>query len=388
MTCVKAPGFNQPGACILIRPWTESAIVKPMIDSPSATAKKHFSFSQARALIADLTQPKPAIYWIDFLLTIITGHAFFFSIVYSLRNLERTAAVWAWVAFAYVGVIFLFMRATMFIHELVHLQRDTMRAFRVVWNLLCGIPFLLPSFLYYPHVDHHRRKHYGTDHDGEYLPLSHSPRWFLIGFALQGFYVPPLAILRFAVISPICWIYPPARTIIHRHASTMVIDPFYQRPAAGMRVQRIIVMQEVLCFLWCWGFLAVNLRAGGVSDPIWPLIYAVGVGAVTINALRTLGAHRWINREGEMTFEEQLLDTLNFPDRPWITELWGPIGTRYHALHHLFPRLPYHSLPAAHRRLMEGLPEDSPYRQTVRTSLTQALRELWNRSTTGPVSRA
>ena len=67
----------------------------------------------------------------------------------------------------------LYMRATMFIHELVHLPDKGYRGFRIWWNLLCGIPFLVPSFLYYPHVDHHRRKHYGTDRDGEYLDLSH-----------------------------------------------------------------------------------------------------------------------------------------------------------------------------------------------------------------------
>ncbi len=48
-------------------------------------------------------------------------------------------------------------------HELVHLPKEGFRGFRVVWNLLCGIPFMIPSFMYYPHVDHHRRKSYGTE---------------------------------------------------------------------------------------------------------------------------------------------------------------------------------------------------------------------------------
>jgi len=349
-----------------------------------------FSFAQARSLISDLQKPRPMIYWVDFLLTAIIGHALFFSMAAALRRLDFSPWVAAWVVFAYCGVVVLYMRATMFIHELVHLRAGTMTGFRVVWNLLCGIPFLLPSFLYYPHVEHHRRKHYGTEHDGEYLALSHSPRWFLIGFLLQGLYVPPLAVLRFTVISPICWVFPQARPFIHRHASSMIIDPFYRRPEAGQRVRRMILIQEVLCFLWCiWFFVSnfYNPVVGGWSDPIWPIAYAVGVGAVTVNAFRTLGAHRWVNESGEMTFEDQLLDTLNYPDRPWITELWGPIGTRYHALHHLFPSLPYHNLPTAHRRLMAGLPADSPYRKTVRSGLMQALKELWNRSSEATVTR-
>jgi fatty acid desaturase len=81
-----------------------------------------------------------------------------------------------------------------------------------------------------------------------------------------------------------------------------------------------------------------------------------------------------------MTFEKQLVDSVNFPERPWFTELWGPIGTRYHALHHLFPRLPYHNLGKAHRRLTEGLPADSVYHQTSEVSLTSAIKKLWHRS--------
>jgi len=35
----------------------------------------------------------------------------------------------------------------------------------------------------------------------------------------------------------------------------------------------------------------------------------------------------------------------------------------YHALHHLFPSLPYHNLKSAHRYLVEVLPSNSPYRE-------------------------
>ena len=44
-----------------------------------------------------------------------------------------------------------------------------------------------------------------------------------------------------------------------------------------------------------------------------------------------------------------------------LAELWAPVGLRYHALHHLLPSLPYHSLPEAHRRLAAQLGSGSTY---------------------------
>jgi fatty acid desaturase len=85
-----------------------------------------------------------------------------------------------------------------------------------------------------------------------------------------------------------------------------------------------------------------------------------------------------------MTFVEQVADSVNYPRHSWMTELWGPIGTRYHALHHLFPSLPYHAMPEAHRRLMAQLPADSPYRTTEEETLTGAVAALWRRASAQP----
>jgi fatty acid desaturase len=93
-----------------------------------------------------------------------------------------------------------------------------------------------------------------------------------------------------------------------------------------------------------------------------------------------LGAHRWTGDGRELSFEEQLLDSVNYPYRAWITELWGPVGTRYHALHHLFPSLPYHNLGIAHRRLVAGLPANSLYHETSKVSLTGEIRALYLRA--------
>ena len=340
-----------------------------------------FSFSEARSLIEGLGKPKPWIYWTDFLVSITTGHVAFFLILGLPRSFPGSGLAVMGSVIAYCITIIAYMRSVMFIHELVHLPQEGFGVFRVTWNLLCGIPLFIPSFLYDPHVDHHRRKHYGTNHDGEYLALSHHGRWMIVGFILQALLIPFLGFFRFAVLSPVCWVIPGARAFVHRHASTMLVDPFYERADAGKRLMRRVTLQETLVFLWCMVFATRwYFRTGELFNPLWGVAYLVGIGLLIVNEFRTLGAHRWTNEGGEMSFEEQMLDSVNYPHSPWISELWGPVGTRYHGLHHLFPRLPYHDLGTAHRRLIAGLPADSPYHQTIAPSLTHEIRALWERA--------
>ncbi len=357
-------------------------MASPSTHNTTSPAGKRFSITQAKSLVKDLSKPNAAIYWCDFLATIIVGHAGFGLL---LRAAEVTGlsggALWGLKLGLFAVVSILYMRAAMFIHELVHLPTRGYRAFRVAWNGLCGIPFLIPSFLYYPHVDHHRRKHYGTDHDGEYLDLSHRHPANLLLFVGATLVVPFAAFLRFAIMAPISWIFPGFRRWVEQRASSMVVDIFYLRGDFGPRAARIMRLQEVACFLWCTVML---LRAPVVSgqwiDGFLIHAYAVSVALILMNNVRTLGAHRWLGDGRELSFEEQLLDSVNYPYRPWITELWGPIGTRYHALHHLFPGIPYHNLGLAHRRLVAGLPADSLYHDTVRVTLIGTIAELWRRA--------
>ncbi|MFM8326910.1 MAG: fatty acid desaturase family protein [Pirellulaceae bacterium] len=348
----------------------------------SQTEYEPISLREAQNLVRDLTKPNPTVYWADFLISILTGHALFHLVLYADRWMD-SAQWWFWpvrVALFFATAL-LYHRSVMFTHELVHLPRGEFRGFRIAWNLLCGIPFLIPSYMYYPHVDHHRRKSYGTDEDGEYLNLSHRSPWLIVGYLLSVLVVPLLGFFRFAVITPLWWIFPAMRGWTWHHASTMVMDPTYFRPDAGERVHRIRLLQEVGCFVFCM-FLALRgpLIQGVAFDPLWVQAYLMGVTILTLNNVRTLGAHRWTGDGEPLSFEEQLLDSVNYPERPWITELWGPVGTRYHAIHHLLPSLPYHNLGPAHRRLMEGLPANSIYRLTNRTSLLGEIATLWRRS--------
>ncbi|MEO0531834.1 MAG: fatty acid desaturase [Planctomycetota bacterium] len=346
-------------------------------------AAAEFSMREARSLLEDLDlRPRLAHYWVD----LITSWVGF---MICLHLLQTVGLPW-WVrAGGFVGAVVLGYRSALFIHEIAHQPADDFRWFRFVWNLLVGIPFMIPTFVYTTHLDHHRRKHYGTSHDGEYLPFGTRPVWHLLGYLGQSFVIPVLAILRFGLLVPLSWFSPSVRDWAHRHASSMIIDPRYCRPLPSDNQLRMIRLQEAACF----GFLVV---AGSLVVASWwglgplepwllPWLYAISVTIITINAVRTLGAHRYYYdareaKDEPMTFTEQLVDSVNYPRWPWLTVLWAPVGLRFHALHHLFPSLPYHVLPAVHDRLMDGLPDDSPYRKTTSRGLVWALADLWRRA--------
>jgi fatty acid desaturase len=191
---------------------------------------------------------------------------------------------------------------------------------------------------------------------------------------------PFVGFLRFAVLAPIGWFFPSVRNWAFHRASTMVMDIMYYRPEAGRAVRRMMFMQELGCFAVCMFIALRNPLQGIYYDPLWTQAYLVSLGLLIMNNVRTLGAHRWTGDGSELTFQQQLLDSCDYPYRPWFTELWGPIGTRYHATHHLFPSIPYHNLGKAHRALLAGLPADSPFRETVKTSLLGEIAVLWNRA--------
>ena len=367
-----------------------STIDMPAADVPpdSATAAPHgeFSLSEARRIVGEYFQPNPWIYWPDFLLSMGLG-VFFFSLVqYPEFVTANTAWHWPVRIVGFLVSSLLYYRAVLFIHELVHIRDGEFTAFRFVWNMLCGIPFLTPSFVYYTHLDHHRRKHYGTDADGEYLPLASQSIWHILFYFSQVLIIPVLAVIRFGVLTPLTWISRPIRDWVHRHASSMVMDPMYIRPIPTPRVLRIIRLQELLCFLWI-AFITVRLTTsfGIMFDEPMPMtflvqVYFTALLIIDVNAVRTLGAHRWTNDGSEMNFLEQMLDSVNYPNNPAIGALWAPVGLRFHALHHIFPTMPYHALAKAHNRLSQQLPADSPYHKCSAVSLPDEVRTLWRRA--------
>lgn len=340
-----------------------------MIENADCTTPANFSIREARAIVRDLFQPRAAIYWTDFLASLMVGVACFITS-------RQLPALSFWQCLLALAAALAYYRAALFIHELIHLRDESFKSFRIAWNVLCGIPFLMPSFLYYTHMAHHARKHYGTPDDGEYLPLATQPRREILKYMVQPFVMPILFALRFLALVPLAWASPRLRRWVHERASSMVMDPAYVRPLPTRRELRVWRLQETCCFFYALA-AAVQFSIGLLPLSLLGHFYLTAVVILLLNNVRTLGAHRFRHRGEPLTLVDQLLDSINYPRWPLLGELWAPVGLRFHALHHLFPSLPYHNLSAAHCRLMEQLPKDSPYRRTESESLLASIRELW-----------
>ena len=343
---------------------------------PSGANHAQFSIAEARELVRDLFVPKPWLYWTDFLASMAIGASAFVVMRLVMRGRLVVPGALLVAAILFAVATCAFYRASLFTHELTHLKQGSFRGFRLAWNALFGVPFLIPSFLYHTHVDHHARRQYGTEHDGEYLPLANGSPWQIVFYVSQALVLPAIAIMRFLVLAPLGWLIPPFRDWIARHASSMVIDVRYVRPLPTRQEVRIWRVQEVGCWLSITS-LTISLAIGWLPLGFGLWAYATASTVLALNAIRTLGAHRYRSTGETMSFVEQLLDSVNYPRWPLVSSLWAPLGLRFHALHHLFPSMPYHSLAEAHRRLMAGLPVDSPYRQTESDSLWSTIAQLW-----------
>lgn len=337
---------------------------------------------QMRPRVRDLLAPRPWIYWTDFLFHIV--------LTWSAFLLTVRATPWSPLqAVAWLVSVFALYRCVIFIHELAHLKRGTFGAFRWVWNLTCGFPTLLPSFIYSGvHNHHHRKNVYGTAEDGEYFPFaSHSPLQ-MVGFLALNALLPGLLVIRFVFLTPIGWIVPRFHQYLLQRASSLTLDARFKRTPSD-RDDANWRQQEAFAF--CYGSIALTLACTGVLA--WHVLaawYVMVFGGLLINAVRTLVAHRYRNASGHpMTITQQFLDSVDVPGQRFLTGLWAPVGLRYHATHHLFPSMPYHNLGEAYRRLHAAFPE--VYAEATRTGLLDALGRLWSDSRSsrrGPVPAA
>ncbi len=322
----------------------------------------------AAALNLELGRAKPAIYWTDMLLSAAIGYAGLFVAI-------TASSVGLAIAGAVVAMLALY-RATSFIHEISHLKPDAVPGFHTVWNLIAGVPLMIPSFMYEGvHTLHHHRARYGTVDDPEYLPLSLMRTRTLALFMAAAALAPIGFLIRHAVLVPLSLLFPSLRAAVMEKYSALAINPQFRRPAPDAKLKRSWAVWEVLASLWSIGLIALVV-AGVVPVRAFLIYLGVLSGAMIVNQVRTLVAHLWENDGEEMSITAQYLDSVNVPPPGYLPALWAPVGLRYHAIHHLLPGLPYHALGEAHARLIAAMPEDTSYHRANYRSLRAMVMRL------------
>lgn len=334
-----------------------------------ANPSPRLSARDAKRIVDDLFELKPLIYWLDFLASTTLTYAGLF--IYLNRDAFSIAGSCAFLLAA-IGLF----RVAIFMHEIVHMRRRQLRGFKIAWNVFVGIPLLTPSLFYTTHADHHSNRYYGTPADGEYLPFGRVPVAEIVRFVAMIPLVPVLAVIRALVLVPLSLVIPRLRHWLLEYASAAVISPTYRRRNVPSIRDPLWLVCDLACFAYAATWVVLTVR-GDVSLNTLGKLYAVVVFVIALNWLRTLAAHRYRHDGAESNHNAQVLDSINVEGPALLTEWLYPVGLRYHALHHLLPSLPYHSLGIAHRRLLAELPADSGYRDCSSPGTLAAVRQLW-----------
>ena len=108
----------------------------------------------AAELTRDLIAPRPGIYWADLIASAAIG--------YGALAVAVSVQGTGWVLLAALVSALALYRALSFIHEVSHIKHSALPRFRGLWNVLVGVPMLVPSFMYEGvHNLHHAKTRYG-----------------------------------------------------------------------------------------------------------------------------------------------------------------------------------------------------------------------------------
>lgn len=322
----------------------------------------------ASELTRDLHAAKPAIYWADLL-----GSA---GLGYGALAAAMLLPSTGWAIVAAVVAVFALYRASLFIHEISHMKHAALPGFKQGWNAVVGVPLMVPSFMYEGvHNLHHAKTRYGTVDDPEYLPLALMKPWTVPLFVLVSALAPIGFLIRYALLAPLSYAVSGLRKIVVERFSSLAINPEFRRRLPDGEAAREFTRLELAASAWTLTLLAL-VATGVVPLRVFAIFLAVISAIMVVNQVRTLVAHLWENEGEQMSVTAQYLDSVNVPPPSTLPALWAPVGLRYHALHHLLPGVPYHSLGEAHRRISAALEPGSHYHKASHKGLPGLLGRL------------
>lgn len=298
----------------------------------------------------------PTRYWCDFLLSMVCAYTS--STIFLVASLGSAAQI-----IAFPIAVFWLYRLGSLVHEVCHLGEHEMRGFKATWNLLVGVMTFTPSpFFTRHHRDHHSQRLYGTPEDPEYVAnvlQSGNLRSALTYAAIVAAF-PIMVFLRFLLV-PLTYLNPRLRSFVLERASSLTMN-FHYRRKLNSADRRAITVMEWLCFVRA-AAIPVTVFIGIAPPSRLPLLYLLGLATLVLNQMRQLADHHFEGDGSPSDVEAHVADSCNFTGNDLLTRLFFPFSIRYHALHHLFPSLPYHNLRRAHDYLVRVLPTNSRYRE-------------------------
>jgi len=329
-------------------------------------SRKWLLSPERRSSLVAAHPPIRWIYWVDLLVSSALAWALF-ALSYRLPFASPLYFVIT------IADIFVFLRVGYFMHELAHRSNRELPGFSLAWNLLIGIPVLLPSMMMMAHMDHHRPRAYGTEDDPEYAPIAGWTRTRMVQSVLGFGLVPLLLPIRFGLLTPLSFLHPKLRDHLIRKLSTVDINAGYNRPTPVGTELTTWRWQEPACFAFTWGAL-IATGLGWLGIYIHIHRFVVMSGSLMLNQWRTLVIHRYGSDGNPMGGTAQVHDTVTFAGHALLSGLIAPLGSRFHALHHELPSVPYHALPGIHRQLLD----DEDYQQTLSPGVIHTWLQAWS----------
>lgn len=322
------------------------------------TAENSAWVREARASIknaqTDFFKVNPTRYWIDFIIS--STLAYTAATVYLTAPALSLAQI---IAFPFS--VFWLYRSGSLIHEVAHLPSREMRGFKIAWNLIVGVVTLAPStFFTAHHREHHSGKMYGTPQDPEYV-VNVFQRGSVPSILFYGCHIllfPGFVFLRF-LLAPLSFVHPKIRDFTLRRLSSFTLNWKYEKNISRLNRKSFAAVE-----LLCWLRASAILIGVGFGLTLWtriPMMYLLGASTLLLNQMRQLADHHFESDGNRMSVPDHILDSCNYTGRDFFTWLFFPFAIKFHALHHLFPSLPYHNLKLAHQHLSQTLPVDSPY---------------------------